>query len=327
MGQGECDGYSGTWVSSRNEERIVSSGTAVWLGLDQAALDAAYDQRAYAPNWQQVLDRIASNSALLRSYIGDPQILSYGDSPTDRLLYYSAGTPNAPIHIHIQGGGWRRTNAENVLFLAEAFLKAGIGFAVYDFISVEETDGDLEPVLAQVCRGLIWLAKHAGNLGANADRLYLSGCSSGAHLAAVAMTADWRSFGFAKNPYQGAVLVSGMYDLHPVRLSKRSQYVAFTDGIEERMSPQRHVESIELPIILAHGTLETPEFQRQTRDFAAALARAGKPVQHVLCRGYNHFEMLELLGNPCSVLGRAAIAQVTDVPAPSPRATPSVDGQ
>ena len=288
-------------------------GAPVWRGLDQAALDNAYDQRRHAPNWEHVLDRMATNSVLLRSYIGDPQSFSYGSSPIERLLFYPA-TTDAPIHVHIHGGGWRQSKAENMLFLAEAFLNAGVGFAAVDFTAVDETNGDLEPVVAQVCRGLIWLARNAGDLGASADRLYVSGVSSGAHLAAVAMTTDWGSYGFSGNPYKGAVLVSGLYDLHPVRLSKRSQYVTFSDEIEERMSPQRHVGLIDLPIILAYGTLEAPEYQRQTRDFADALTRAGKPVQHFLCKGYNHFEIAELLGNPCSPLGRAAIAQATGMP-------------
>ena len=35
----------------------------MWLDLDQAELDAAYDQSAYAPNREQVLARNAGNSA------------------------------------------------------------------------------------------------------------------------------------------------------------------------------------------------------------------------------------------------------------------------
>ena len=34
-----------------------------------------------------------------------------------------------------------------------------------------------------------------------------------------------------------------------------------------------------MPLIVTHGTFETPEFQRQNRDFAAAVKAAGKPVE------------------------------------------------
>jgi arylformamidase len=95
-----------------------------------------------------------------------------------------------------------------------------------------------------------------------------------------------------------------------VRLSKRSKYVKFTDEMEEALSPQSHIEKLHTPLILAHGTYETPEFQRQTRDFYAAVKAAGKPVELIVGEGYNHFEMLETLGNPYGLLGRAVFAQM-----------------
>ena len=72
--------------------------------------------------------------------------------------------------------------------------------------------------------------------------------------------------------------MSGMYDLKPVRLSKRSSYVKFTDEMEQAMSSQRHLDKLRAPMIVTYGTNETPEFQRQNRDFAAAVKAAGKPV-------------------------------------------------
>src|SRR5581483_5264234 len=109
---------------------------------------------------------------------------------------------------------------------------------------------------------------------------------------------------------RGALLVSGMYDLKPVRLSARSSYVRFTDEIEESLSPARHLTAITTPVILSYGTYETPEFQRQTADFAEKLQAAGKPCTLLVADGYNHFEILETLANPYGLLGRAALAQL-----------------
>jgi arylformamidase len=109
---------------------------------------------------------------------------------------------------------------------------------------------------------------------------------------------------------KGALLCSGMYDLKPVRLSARSNYVKFTDEIEQELSAMRHLERIACPLLVAYGTCETPEFQRQARDFAAALAAAGKSHQLLVGEAYNHFEMLETLANPYGLLGRAVLAQM-----------------
>jgi arylformamidase len=302
-----------------DETRPEAANPKIWLDLDQAALDAAYDQTVYAPNHAQVIRRMTAYSSSMRARNGDPQAFSYGASPLERVFYYPARIVGAPLHIHVHGGAWRQRHAQDVAFPAEMFNAAGIGFAVYDFTSVEETGGDLEPMLAQVCAGLAWFARNARDLGGDPGRLYVSGFSSGAHLAGVAMTAEWDRFGFARNPFKGALLASGMYEVRPVRLSSRSRYVQFTDEIERTMSPQRHIEKIDIPLILAHGTFDTPEFQRQTRDFAAALERAGKPVRYIAAEDFNHFEVMEMFGNPYSLLGRAAIAQVHQ---PQPGADP-----
>src|SRR5262249_50093355 len=152
---------------------------------------------------------------------------------------------------------------------------------------------------------------NARSFGGDPERIYISGHSSGGHLAGVALVTDWRKdFGLPANPIKGALCCSGMYDLKPVRLSARSNYVKFTDEIEHALSTQRHLDRLNPPVVLAYGTFETPEFQRQSRDFAAALKAAGKPVQLLVGEGYNHFELPETLANPYGLLGRAALAQM-----------------
>ena len=61
------------------------------------------------------------------------------------------------------------------------------------------------------------------------------------------------------------------------------------------------------PVVVLYGSNETPEFQRQNRDFAAAVKAANKPVELIASPDYNHFEMAESLGNPYGPNGRAAL--------------------
>jgi arylformamidase len=105
-----------------------------------------------------------------------------------------------------------------------------------------------------------------------------------------------------------------MFDLKPVRMSKRSSYVKFTDAMEEQLSSQRHLDKLVAPVRLVYGTSETPEFQRQSRDFAAAVKAAGKEVTISVMEGYNHFEVMESLGNPLSLFGRAVREQMKLAP-------------
>jgi arylformamidase len=86
--------------------------------------------------------------------------------------------------------------------------------------------------------------------------------------------------------------------------------VKFDDAIEDALSPQRHIDKISTPLIVAYGSMDTPEFQRQSREFAAAVKAAGKPVELIRGEGYNHFEIIETLANPYGQLGRAALRQM-----------------
>ena len=125
------------------------------------------------------------------------------------------------------------------------------------------------------------------------------------------MITDWpAAFGIPADVIKTGLLCSGMYDLKPVRLSSRSRYVRFADETEQALGTQRHIERFTVPVVLAYGTEETPEFQRQTRDFATALRAAGKPVEVLAGQNYNHFELVETLASPYGLIGRAARAQI-----------------
>src|SRR5438477_6665050 len=282
----------------------------VFLDYDQQALDAAYDQAMYAPNRDQLLARFAHASELVRKRIGAPQRFAYGEQPIERLDVYRTQQPNAPICVFVHGGAWRAGLARDYAFGAETFVRAGAHYVVLDFSNVLETNGDLLPMAEQVRRGIAWAFRNAAKFGGDASRLYVSGTSSGAHLGGVAATTDWTRYGLPADPVRGYTLCSGMYDLRGPRLSKRSSYVKFTDEAEEALSPQRHLAAIRAPIVLLYGSLETPEFQRQSRDFADALTRAGKAAEIIRAEGYNHFEIAETLGNPYGPLGRAVLAQM-----------------
>jgi arylformamidase len=293
-----------------------AKGPAVWLELDQKDLDDAYDQSKYAANLAQIVKRYATNSEALRARLGPPKRLSYGSTPIEGADLYPTKRPNAPVHVFIHGGAWRGGLAKNYAFQAETFVQAGAHFVTLDFVNVTETGGDLMPMADQVRRAVAWIYKNAASFGGDPNRIHISGHSSGGHLGGVVMVTDWeKEFDLPKDVVKGGLLCSGMYDLKPVRLSARSSYLKLTDEVEHKLSTQRHLDKLNAPVIVAYGTLETPEFQRQTRDFAAAVKAAGKPVQVLVAEGYNHFEIIETLANPYGLLGRAALEQMKLMPA------------
>src|SRR4029453_5849612 len=104
------------------------NGPRVWLDMDQAELDAAYDQSVYAPNLQQIVKRYATTSEEVRARLGAPRRSAYGPTPIGGLAVSLTRRPNAPINIFIHGGAWRGGLARNFATPAELFVRAGAHF-------------------------------------------------------------------------------------------------------------------------------------------------------------------------------------------------------
>jgi arylformamidase len=287
---------------------MSEKGPPVFLDYDQAALDAAYDQAAYAANREQLIERRIGDSEMARRRLGEPERVAYGPAEIERLDIYRGGGAAAPVFVFIHGGAWRSGRSKDFAVPAEMFLAAGAYYVVPDFAWVQDVGGNLMVLADQVRRVVAWVFKNIARFGGAPSRLYVGGQSSGAHLAAVALTTNWRGqFGLPADIIKGGMCISGMYDLTPVRLSARSRYVEFDDPMVAALSPLRHLDHLWAPLIVAYGTCETPEFQRQNLEFATAVEAASKKVRLLVGEHYNHFELPETLGNPYGLLGRAAL--------------------
>ncbi len=296
-------------TGARPEPPLRKNEPRVFLDYTQDELDAAYDQTAYMTHIQQLRDRWHSNSARTRARLGPPLRRRYGPHQVEELdIFRTDASAPAPVFVFIHGGAWRSGSASQYSAPAEMFVRAGAHYVAPDFVAVQDCGGSLFPMAEQVCRAIVWVYRNAASFGGDPDRVYIGGHSSGAHLAAVALTTDWeQEFSLPSDLIKGGLCGSGMYDLYPVSLSHRSSYVRFTDDMIEKLSPTRHIARLRAPVIVAYGTYETPEFQRQARDFAAALREAGMKVELIVGENYSHLDLPETLCNPYGLLGAAVL--------------------
>ena len=254
----------------------------VFLDYDQKALDDQYEQRVWVPHADDIIRRCAAASDAVRRRMGEPHTERYGPAPVETLDVYGQGD-KAFVFVH--GGAWKRQSKRENAFAAETIAAAGAAYVVLDFALLPSVT--LPEMAAQVCRGIEWVQR---NLTRD---IVLCGHSSGGHLAACAL---------ARVPgMRSALLVSGIYDLLPVRLSARNDYVRLDPALEHEYSPIRHVERISCPVTVAWAEHEAAEFYRQSAAFAMKL---GAPS--LIGRGMNHFEIIETLADPSSELARAA---------------------
>ena len=298
-------------VASAQPAPPRAKGPIVLLDLDQADVDEAFDVVRASPNLPIVTRRWATNSDVARTRVGEPRRVAYGPAPTETLDIYATSRPNAPIHVLIHGGAFNMGSARVYAFAAEMFVRAGAHFVVPDFSRAQDHGGNPLPLLDEVQRAVAWVRRNAASFGGDPDRIYISGHSSGAELAALLLVTDWRGrFDLPADTIKGGVCCSGTYDMKVLRLSSGGARLAITDAIEEAMSAGRQIDRLRAPMVVAVGSLETTWFQRRAREFVAMTQASGKSTQLLVVEGYNHFEVIETLANPYGALGRAALEQL-----------------
>jgi len=283
--------------------------TKAFLDYDQAELDRQYDQRAWAPNAVEVINRYAADSEAVRRRLGEPETHPYGEGRAATLDLFRAHRPHAPIHVFIHGGAWRTLGKRDSAFAAETFVRAGAHFVALGFELLPVAT--LDEMVEQVRSAIAWIFRNADRLGGDPGRIFVSGHSSGAHLAGTVVTTDWRAqFRLPPDVVKGALCISGTYDLEPVRRSARNAYVQLDAGMVDRLSPARHADNIACPVVVGTGEHESDELKRQARDFAALAEGRGVPVRLIEGAGLNHFEIINTLASPFGLLGRMALQQM-----------------
>lgn len=286
----------------------ASADAKVFLDYTQDELDRAYDQTVWAPNQDELIARYGMRSTATRQRLKHQAGVSYGPTADEVLDIFAAEKTPAPIHVFIHGGAWRGGSKDLYSFPADTFVPAGATYVALNFANIPKVR--MPGMAEQIRRAVAWLHGNAAGFGGDPARIYLSGHSSGGHLAAVLLTTDWEALGLPDDVIKGGVCASGLYEMQPVMLSSRRNYVTLSPEEEAALSPLRHLARIRCPIAVAHGTRESPEFQRQARGFVAALAAGGYRHEFAVLDDLNHFEVCDSLADSHSVLSQMALRQM-----------------
>lgn len=262
----------------------------LYRGMDRTAIDAAYNNSG-AIGGPEARDKIVAEftarTRALDARAQPKRDLAYGKASRQRLDFYAAGAAGAPTLAFIHGGYWRSTDKENWGFVAAGPLAHGINVAniEYTLAPANRIDG----IVAEVKQALAWLRSHLSGLGGDPDRLFVSGHSAGGHLAAMVI---------GEKGIKGALPISGVFDMTPMRLSSMNADFQLDEDEERRTSPMLHIPAKAPPQIIAVGGGELPEFIRQSRDYAAAWTAKGLKGRYREIGSCNHFTVLEELADP-----------------------------
>jgi len=278
----------------------------VFLDYSQEQLDKAYDQSFWAPQMAELEAHDGTASAAVRRTM-PPRTEHYGPSDVEGIdIFAPADARGVPVLVFIHGGAWTRNTKEDASYPAPTLTGRGAAYLAPDFASLKTAR--LPDIVENCRRALEWTVRNAATFGGDPNRVFLSGHSSGAHLAACVLITDWTKRGLPADAIKGGLLMSGMYDLYPVLLSSRGSYVHVTAEEEAALSPMRHLHRITCPIAVVSADEDSPEFKRQSAVFADALQGMGKLASRTVVFNANHFQELDHLAQPGSTVSQAAFS-------------------
>jgi len=281
---------------------------ALFRGLDRQALDLEYSPSARTQcGLQPYLDRYAALSRDALAGDGIVTDLRFGTNSDEVLdLFVPAGAGPWPLHIFIHGGFWQALSQRDFAFLGPAFQRCGIAFASISYtIAPAATIGEM---IEQCARALGCLYAHAGGWRLDPNRITISGHSAGAHLCAMLLSRDWAGDGLPREAVKGAVLISGVYDLEPIRLSYVNEPLHLSEAQVAAWSPVRLEPVTDCPLALVWGENETEEFKRQSRDYGDWMERHGRRVGSTEIPAHDHFDILLAAGQTPSWLVDSALS-------------------
>jgi arylformamidase len=213
------------------------------------------------------------------------------------------------VFVFIHGGYWRRFAAADYHLVALGLVPLGITTVCVDYSLCPKVT--IDEITRQCRAALAWTLRRIGEHGGDPARVAVGGHSAGGHLGAMCLETHWdEDYGLARDPLAAAVLVSGIYDLEPLRYSYLQPSIQLDDGIVRRNSPMFRVRPSATPALLTWGADESEEFARQSSEFHAAWRAAGNPGELLPQPGANHFSAIDGFADPQSALCRWLAARL-----------------
>jgi arylformamidase len=274
---------------------------AVWL-------DAQYNNRARVADAAAILARWASASAQARDGSPDKQLdLRYGEGPGETLDVFPAAAPAAPVLVFVHGGYWRALDKSDHSFIAPSFVADGVTVVVPNYALCPAVT--IEQIAMQMVRAVAWTWRHISAHGGDPSRIALAGHSAGGHLAAMLLACRWKQVGddLPQQPLSGALSISGLYDLEPVRRTPFLQGdLRLTPAQVARLSPAFFPRPRGGTLYATVGANESDEFLRHNQLIRDQWGPSAVPVCEPV-PGSDHFTVLESLVDPSGRLHQLAL--------------------
>ena len=280
----------------------------------QAQIDAQYNAGASVPDASACMRHYAEQSARARATLPCRLDVAFGPTRDETLDIFPADRPGAPVFVFIHGGYWRALSSKDFSGVALGLQPLGITTVVIDYSLCPKVS--IDEITRQARAAVAWVLRHIEAHGGDPTRVAVGGHSAGGHLAAMCLETAWADdYGLAADPLAAAVLVSGLYDLAPLRYSYLQPQIQLDDGVIRRNSPMFAVRPSRTPTLITWGANESSEFARQSSSLHAAWQAAGNRSELIAQADANHFSAIHGFEDAASPLCRWLAEALGVVPA------------
>lgn len=276
----------------------------VWRGLTAAEVREQFDMRVAVPDGERFTRQRVEISTPVRASHPGFRDMRYGRGPRQTLDVYLASDRNGPLVVFFHGGAWRYQSKEGFAFLAPPLTQMGATVIVPGFDL--HPDVSLLQMMEQARQAIAWVSRELNGDGKR--RLVVSGHSSGAQLAGMALAWNFETMGLRRSPVDAALLISGSYDMEPHRHHPRYADMGLDEDMVQLVSLASNppIDST-MPLVLAVGAEETAGYIRQATTFAAKCRSRGHPVTVLQSECDHHYSVVGRLADPDHPLTRALV--------------------
>ncbi|WP_232539457.1 alpha/beta hydrolase [Comamonas koreensis] len=268
----------------------------------QSQIDAQYDPLRPVADPAAARQHFAERSAQARRGLRCVLDVPFGPTLAETLdIYPAAGGAAAPVFVYLHGGYWRANTSKE--FSCVAFGPQALGFCTVVVNYALCPQVSIDEIVRQCRASLAWVLRHIEAYGGDPARVVVGGHSAGGQLGAMCLQTPWeRDYGLPDDPLRGALLISGLYDITPLRYSYLQPLIQLDDGLVARNSPAFAARRCATPMHLVWGGREQSEFERQSLLMHSAWQAAGNVAEQAALPGCDHFSVLHGLEDPQSDL-------------------------